>query len=246
MYVTEWFLNSKELEARGLVCDEEEKAVSVIPPRSVSVQIPSFATLDYSRLKTEFEMESFIGKGAYGDVLKVRNILDNRQYAIKRIPTSSRNKQLYKKMTREVELLSRLNHENVVRYFNSWVETQSAPIAGLNDKDESEWSIIRGMQKYCHPHQSHFASTCNFPLIFCAQREVQKFVGDCRRLHRRSCHETQCQGLGEDDSLRRSLRKPSRNFNNKAALVLNGIVTLSPISSSPGNSSRIEIFAFDF
>lgn len=48
--------------------------------------------------------------------------MDNRQYAIKRIPLPARSRQLYKKMTREVELLSRLNHENVVRYFNSWIE----------------------------------------------------------------------------------------------------------------------------
>jgi eukaryotic translation initiation factor 2-alpha kinase 4 len=125
----------------------DEKVVSMVPPRSINVQMPTFATSDHSWLKTEFEMESFIGKGAYGDVLKVRNILDSWQYAIKCIPLSSKNKQLYKKMTREVELLSQLNHENVVRYFNSWIETQSTPIAPLDDEDESEWSISWGMVK---------------------------------------------------------------------------------------------------
>lgn len=88
-------------------------------------------TTDRSRLQTEFEILQFLGKGAFGDVLKARNILDNRQYAIKRIPLSSRNRQLYKKMTREVELLSRLNHENVVRYYNSWIES-----ACINDETE--------------------------------------------------------------------------------------------------------------
>lgn len=75
-----------------------------------------------SRINVEFEELKWLGRGAYGDVLKVKNILDNRQYAIKRIPLTSRNRQIYKKMTREVELLSRLNHENVVRYYNSWIE----------------------------------------------------------------------------------------------------------------------------
>ncbi|KFB49982.1 eukaryotic translation initiation factor 2-alpha kinase [Anopheles sinensis] len=79
-----------------------------------------------SRIQMEFEILSYLGKGAYGDVLKVRNMLDNREYAIKRIRLPARSKQFYKKMTREVELLSRLNHENVVRYYNSWVEAISA------------------------------------------------------------------------------------------------------------------------
>lgn len=78
-----------------------------------------------SRLHIEFEVLQWLGQGAYGDVLKVKNILDNRQYAIKRIPLTSRSRQIYKKMTREVELLSRLNHENVVRYYNSWIENAS-------------------------------------------------------------------------------------------------------------------------
>jgi len=47
--------------------------------------------------------------------MKVRNRLDGRCYAIKRIPLNSTKKQLTKKITREVKLLSRLNHENVVR-----------------------------------------------------------------------------------------------------------------------------------
>ncbi|KAL9892877.1 eukaryotic translation initiation factor 2 alpha kinase Gcn2 isoform 1-T1 [Glossina fuscipes fuscipes] len=92
--------------------------------------IPSLPS-SQSRLRTEFEVLMYLGKGAFGDVLKVRNILDNREYAIKRIPLPARSRQLYKKMTREVELLSRLNHENVVRYFNSWIES-------VNEEDMKE------------------------------------------------------------------------------------------------------------
>ncbi|EDW27954.1 GL27249 [Drosophila persimilis] len=99
-------------------------------------QIPTLA-LSQSRLRTEFEVLMYLGKGAFGDVLKVRNILDNREYAIKRIPLPARSRQLYKKMTREVELLSRLNHENVVRYFNSWIES-------VNDADAAEMDKLLG------------------------------------------------------------------------------------------------------
>lgn len=129
---------------------EDQKPIANFPPpaerpqQAISSLVPFSAPLissDHSRLQTEFETISFIGKGAYGDVLKVRNILDNRQYAIKRIPLTAKNKQLYKKMTREVELLSRLNHENVVRYFNSWIETQTASIQEYDEYDDSDSSL---------------------------------------------------------------------------------------------------------
>ncbi|CAG9859480.1 unnamed protein product [Phyllotreta striolata] len=76
-----------------------------------------------SRINNEFEFLQHLGKGAYGDVIKVQNKLDGGYYAIKRIRLNPKNRALNKKIVREVKLLSRLNHENVVRYFNSWVET---------------------------------------------------------------------------------------------------------------------------
>lgn len=126
-----------------------EKRVTELPMHT------SIMPLGHSRLQTEFEVLQWLGQGAYGDVLKVKNILDNRQYAIKRIPLTTRSKQIFKKMTREVELLSRLNHENVVRYFNSWIENANesdlkkyAQIDG-DDDNESATSSIESDKKLC-------------------------------------------------------------------------------------------------
>uniref|UniRef100_A0A336LN81 non-specific serine/threonine protein kinase n=1 Tax=Culicoides sonorensis TaxID=179676 RepID=A0A336LN81_CULSO len=106
-------------------------------------------TAEKSRLQTEFEVLTYLGKGAYGDVLKVRNILDNRQYAIKRIPLPAKSKQLFRKMTREVELLSRLNHENVVRYYNSWIESAIAQDdANRSLMENDEWSISHDSRRH--------------------------------------------------------------------------------------------------
>ncbi|PZC78444.1 hypothetical protein B5X24_HaOG202188 [Helicoverpa armigera] len=80
-------------------------------------------TNGHSRLHAEFEVLTWLGKGAFGDVLKVKNKLDGGFYAIKRIKLNPESVQLNKKITREVKLLSRLNHENVVRYFNAWIES---------------------------------------------------------------------------------------------------------------------------
>nr|CAD7397393.1 unnamed protein product [Timema cristinae] len=93
-------------------CDKDYEPVLSLP-QTVKGQ---------SRIQNEFEVLKWLGKGAFGDVLKVRNKLDGGVYAIKRIKLNPQNKQLNRKITREVKLLSRLNHENVVRYYNSWID----------------------------------------------------------------------------------------------------------------------------
>ena len=41
--------------------------------------------LENGRFTSKFEVESKIGEGAYGDVFKVKYILDNNIYAIKKV-----------------------------------------------------------------------------------------------------------------------------------------------------------------
>jgi translation initiation factor 2-alpha kinase 4 len=77
----------------------------------------------HSRLFSDFEEVETLGKGAFGEVFKVTNRLDKCYYAIKRIRVSLR-RDLLKRILGEVTLLSRLNHENIVRYFNSWMEEE--------------------------------------------------------------------------------------------------------------------------
>ena len=96
-----------------------------------------------SRLQSEFSFLSPLGKGGFGEVYKVKNNLDSQIYAIKRIRLDPKNKQLTKKLKREVELLSRLNHENVVRYYYSWIEITeydndaSEPDSNVSFEDQS-------------------------------------------------------------------------------------------------------------
>ncbi|CAF2775368.1 unnamed protein product [Rotaria sp. Silwood2] len=78
-----------------------------------------------SRLKSDFEVIGIIGRGGFGNVFKVQNKLDGCFYAVKQILLKSANKQVNKKITREVKLLSKLNHQNIVRYYSTWTEQMS-------------------------------------------------------------------------------------------------------------------------
>lgn len=53
---------------------------------------------------------------------QVRNKVDDRIYALKRIQLDQQSEVVRRKIIREVKLLSSLNHENVVRYYTSWID----------------------------------------------------------------------------------------------------------------------------
>ncbi|XP_033179640.1 eIF-2-alpha kinase GCN2 isoform X3 [Bombus impatiens] len=101
--------------------DEQENHEPEEPDTDIRQYVPPLG--GQLRITNEFEILEWLGRGAFGDVLKVKNKLDGGIYAIKRIELNPKNKQLHKKITREVKLLSRMNHENVVRYYNSWIES---------------------------------------------------------------------------------------------------------------------------
>uniref|UniRef100_A0A1I8GVC3 Protein kinase domain-containing protein n=1 Tax=Macrostomum lignano TaxID=282301 RepID=A0A1I8GVC3_9PLAT len=120
------------LDAAAAVADANAAAAAAAapPPRPLRQnwlprrhRRPRAATLG-GRLRNDFEIVSFLGKGGYGDVVKARNRLDGRLYAVKRVRLKNQRSDVIKKILREVRLLSRLNHEHVVRYYYSWLEDE--------------------------------------------------------------------------------------------------------------------------
>ncbi|KAM7375697.1 hypothetical protein PAMP_005481 [Pampus punctatissimus] len=123
---------------------QEDLAVdfaSSVIPRSHILNAPfSSAALQrqFSRYLDEFEELQLLGKGAFGAVIKVKNKLDGCYYAVKRIQVNPASKQ-FRRIKGEVTLLSRLNHENIVRYYNAWIERNEISSTGLlNSTDSSE------------------------------------------------------------------------------------------------------------
>lgn len=67
---------------------------------------------------------------------QVQNKLDGCYYAVKRIQVNPASRQ-FRRIKGEVTLLSRLNHENIVRYYNAWIERHEIPATGVLSSSDS-------------------------------------------------------------------------------------------------------------
>ncbi|KAF2678985.1 kinase-like protein [Lentithecium fluviatile CBS 122367] len=74
----------------------------------------------FSRYASDWVEQGRLGKGGYGEVVKARNKVDGRTYAIKKIKQKTAS--ALTEVLSEVMLLSRLNHPYVVRYYTAWPE----------------------------------------------------------------------------------------------------------------------------
>ncbi|CAG8527185.1 5428_t:CDS:10, partial [Acaulospora morrowiae] len=89
---------------------------------AISQSPSSQSNTTFSRYRLDFEEIDFLGKGAFGEVVKARNKLDGRYYAIKKVRLNPKNIEKTRKILREVTTLSRLHHQYVVRYYTTWFE----------------------------------------------------------------------------------------------------------------------------
>ncbi|KAI8977225.1 hypothetical protein BDF20DRAFT_913581 [Mycotypha africana] len=122
-----------------------------------------------SRYNNDFIELNLIGKGGFASAYRARNKLDGVDYAIKKIrlgrdieekaQQSSMEDNPYEKIFREIKNLARLEHNNVIRYYSSWLEYDMNSEMD-DDKevgtDESDWEEDTS-QSY-HKHHSTAAS----------------------------------------------------------------------------------------
>jgi hypothetical protein len=97
-----------------------------------------------SRYYKEFQEMNLLGRGAGGEVWKVKNSLDRRFYAVKKIRLRPTDGAFNSKIRREVTTISRLLHKNIVRYYAAWVEkvnVVSKPV------EESEMGSTHSMEE---------------------------------------------------------------------------------------------------
>ncbi|ETM00255.1 PEK protein kinase [Phytophthora nicotianae] len=112
---------SSEEKSSALESSESSSAESGNTPNEAEVLFPFVCQ---SRFVNEFEELSALGKGGFGQVMLAENRLDGRKYAIKRVGLNLRNQtsKTLQKFLREVKILALLDHSNIVRYYQAWLE----------------------------------------------------------------------------------------------------------------------------
>ncbi|KAG2441081.1 hypothetical protein HXX76_003934 [Chlamydomonas incerta] len=70
--------------------------------------------------RTRFQLQSVLGKGAYGTVYAAIDTASGERVAIKVIPVTEQDREEFKQIQREVAFLADCNHPNVVRYLGSY------------------------------------------------------------------------------------------------------------------------------
>ncbi|KYR01031.1 putative protein serine/threonine kinase [Tieghemostelium lacteum] len=99
-------------------------------PRSIEMNGGDGTTPHHQRYEKEFKEVNRLGAGGFGSVFLAMNKLDNQLYAIKKISFSIvmgmdynvHTSQKLEKVFREVKSLAKLEHVNILRYYNAWVE----------------------------------------------------------------------------------------------------------------------------
>ncbi|KAB0803729.1 hypothetical protein PPYR_00699 [Photinus pyralis] len=114
-----------------------------------------------SRIESDFEIGCELGKGSFGKIYKVKDKVDEKYYALKVINLTTNHKE-NEKTIKEAKFLADLQHENIVRYYNSWTDDvlddnihdyyHSSPSTNDDDLDDTSLSGSNF-------HQSSLSST---------------------------------------------------------------------------------------
>eukprot|EP00484_Ammonia_sp_Unknown_P022916 CAMPEP_0197035300 /NCGR_PEP_ID=MMETSP1384-20130603/13145_1 /TAXON_ID=29189 /ORGANISM="Ammonia sp." /LENGTH=913 /DNA_ID=CAMNT_0042465345 /DNA_START=77 /DNA_END=2818 /DNA_ORIENTATION=- len=106
-------------------------------PLSTPTKSATSVSMKMNRYHRDFEEMECIGYGAFGTVYQCKHKLDSRVYAIKKIlykHTSTNHDDIKNQIIREVTNIAALQHDNIVRYFSSWIE----PVMITTEHDDDE------------------------------------------------------------------------------------------------------------
>jgi serine/threonine protein kinase len=115
--------------------------------------------LPSSRFQGYFTFVRLIGKGGFGSVIEAKNKLDGMSYALKKIKFKATPNML-EQVLREVRTLARLEHKNVCRYHNCWIEPHLD-----DDSDHESHPDEQGFNEWSRTDSAEYSSLGHFPKV---------------------------------------------------------------------------------
>lgn len=134
------------------------------------------------RHRTEYQHIRTLGRGAFGTTHLVRNVVDSRLYALKCVVLGSNEQfgtEACKRVLREVDALSSLKSDHVVRYYGAWVER-----GAIEAEDDS--STVQG-EEYTEYYLSSSARAADRPRAddaCCTSQEENEQQCMCNLCHK--------------------------------------------------------------
>uniref|UniRef100_A0AAQ5YKH3 non-specific serine/threonine protein kinase n=1 Tax=Amphiprion ocellaris TaxID=80972 RepID=A0AAQ5YKH3_AMPOC len=120
-------------------------AVSVDSPPSI-LSTPSSLqseTSAQSRFSSDFDSRKCLAKGGFGHVFAAREKLVDKYYAVKIV-------RYKEKALREVTALGEISHDNIVRYYNCWIDDSEPEWDNATDTYSSSQSSSDSSPKYLY------------------------------------------------------------------------------------------------
>lgn len=153
MYFSELYIEKLNIVKTSADCiSKMNKSTKPLPK---SVPLPDKVTVCGVRherkvngyFEASFHFIEHIAKGAFGEVVKVRNRLDKGIYAVKKIKIDSRKQKRYERRLREVVLWKNFSAPNIAEYKHSWIEEEVYEIASF-EKNRFDRTLYIQMKFY--------------------------------------------------------------------------------------------------
>lgn len=117
------FYSNKYYETRHEYINKLKELIDVDSKDLIIPENEKQITYYQSRYENDFVELEKINSGGFGSVHKAMNKLDSVHYAIKKIPIESFELLNTMKVINEVKILAKLNHDNIIRYYSTWMES---------------------------------------------------------------------------------------------------------------------------
>ena len=119
--------------------------------------------MENSIIYSKYKKIKKLGQGAFGAAYEVSDINDNQKYVLKEIQMKEASKQEIDELVKEANILSTINNENVVKYYESFIENDTFNIV-------MEYCEGSDLQKYINEHKKNNTKI--------DEKQIYKFIKD--------------------------------------------------------------------